>query len=1096
MRLRDVTLRLLAAALLLSLHPLAFSQTCTNLCQQQQTCSGSGTTSLSGYVFDPANNLPVPNAIVYVPNATVQPFIDGPSSASTISGSPLVATTTDIAGAFTLTNMPVGTNIPVVVQAGLWRRQFVIPTINSCTTNAVSIGPSGTPSHLTLPANHNQGDIPKIAVVTGSQSSVECMALAMGIAQSEFTDPNGNGRINLYAGDGKGGAVVSASSPAETTLFTAQANLNAYDVVLLGSQGQTDPDATSASQQILANFADAGGRVFAETLGYGWLDGNPDFSGTVNWNPGQGSWGNYLGDPTYNADIDESFSRGIQLTQWLHQPAVYGGTAGIVPVGVITNDFTSVGSGTHRWLYTANDIASGGPGANIPLQFTFDTPVGSSSQAGRVWFNDYLVEAETNSSGVQGLTFPEECPVGTMSPQEKLFEYGMFDLTTSLGPPTASVTITNAPSTFAPGDSSDTLTINVAATGANALDSSLTLTASLPVGLTAVSMAGKNSGTAWSCNSGSLVCTRNAALSLAAIDPITLTVAVSPSAPAGIGALTVSATAAGGGLAANVAGSDAVTVAGCDSDAACGAGKWCNESIKSCVSVVANGSPLPVDPMHTSPQLTGTCTNFAAAVVCASGVCDTNNNTCGYNAGDGPCTQSDGNAVCDSGICSVSGVCEPSGGCEINADCGSGSQCSVSKVCIPALSVSAWPTASPINLGQSLAASTLTGGTASVAGSFAWTNSATVPPAGTSSQSVTFTPTDTTNYAPVTGSVSIQVNGSSANLVVTTTADDTGTAANCTLQPAAGTGADASCSLRDALLFAENAGSGKLSFDGTAFSVSNSVAANTITLNNGTLNIPTNTTVTFGPAVITVATAAGNGPPVGNLSNVIDNVTFSATVGRSDSVEIQGWVADPQDGSPMTNVTVYIDGKSVGAPTLGLPRPSVAAIYNNSAFLNSGYALLYPASSLVLGTHHVTVIAIDSGGRATTFGPRPFTVATIAGAGSPFGAIDGAIDSTTLSTTVNQADSLLVRGWFADPQDGAPLGDIKIYVDGNLIGTPTKGLSRSDIATAYGTSYLHSGYRLLYPASSFATGTHQVTVVGTDSGGRSTTLGPRTITVQ
>lgn len=72
--------------------------------------------------------------------------------------------------------------------------------------------------------------------------------------------------------------------------------------------------------------------------------------------------------------------------------------------------------------------------------------------------------------------------------------------------------------------------------------------------------------------------------------------------------------------------------------------------------------------------------------------------------------------------------------------------------------VSAWPTASAITYGQTLASSTLSGGSASTSGSFSWTSSATVPNAGTQSESVTFTPTDTTDYNTVAGSVSVTVN--------------------------------------------------------------------------------------------------------------------------------------------------------------------------------------------------------------------------------------------------------------------------------------------------------------------------------------------------
>jgi hypothetical protein len=64
-----------------------------------------------------------------------------------------------------------------------------------------------------------------------------------------------------------------------------------------------------------------------------------------------------------------------------------------------------------------------------------------------------------------------------------------------------------------------------------------------------------------------------------------------------------------------------------------------------------------------------------------------------------------------------------------------------------------WPTASGITYGQMLSSSTLTGG--SGAGSFAWTAPDTIPTAGTASYSVTFTPTDTTDYNSLTGSVSV-----------------------------------------------------------------------------------------------------------------------------------------------------------------------------------------------------------------------------------------------------------------------------------------------------------------------------------------------------
>jgi uncharacterized repeat protein (TIGR03803 family) len=72
--------------------------------------------------------------------------------------------------------------------------------------------------------------------------------------------------------------------------------------------------------------------------------------------------------------------------------------------------------------------------------------------------------------------------------------------------------------------------------------------------------------------------------------------------------------------------------------------------------------------------------------------------------------------------------------------------------------VTAWPTASAITVGQTLASSTLSGGTASVAGAFNWTTPTTTPAIGADSESVTFTPTDTTDYDTVSGTVMVSVN--------------------------------------------------------------------------------------------------------------------------------------------------------------------------------------------------------------------------------------------------------------------------------------------------------------------------------------------------
>jgi large repetitive protein len=121
----------------------------------------------------------------------------------------------------------------------------------------------------------------------------------------------------------------------------------------------------------------------------------------------------------------------------------------------------------------------------------------------------------------------------------------------------------------------------------------------------------------------------------------------------------------------------------------------------------------------------------------------------------------------------------------------------------------------------------------------------------------TITATDAGNSLTATsGNISVTL----PNLVVTTAADDVGTASNCTIQTSPGTGTDSSCSLRDALLEAANLGSSSLSFDSTAFA-----SAQTITLgSSGSLAIPSNTTITgptsgSGVTLTNLVTIAGGG---------------------------------------------------------------------------------------------------------------------------------------------------------------------------------------------------------------------------------------------
>jgi YVTN family beta-propeller protein len=78
--------------------------------------------------------------------------------------------------------------------------------------------------------------------------------------------------------------------------------------------------------------------------------------------------------------------------------------------------------------------------------------------------------------------------------------------------------------------------------------------------------------------------------------------------------------------------------------------------------------------------------------------------------------------------------------------------------------ITTWPTASAITYGQTLSSSILSGQVVVTPGTFAFTTPSTMPSVGTSSNSVTFTPTDATNYTTVTQGVSVLTNQKSLTI--------------------------------------------------------------------------------------------------------------------------------------------------------------------------------------------------------------------------------------------------------------------------------------------------------------------------------------------
>jgi len=394
---------------------------CVNLECQQVICEAGGKTTISGTVHDPAGKVPLYNVVVYVPNAKVEPFVDGASCdrCGNISGSPLVSALTDTKGKFVLENVPVGKDIPLVIQVGKWRRQITIPNINGCNENPVAA------DQLRLPKNKSEGDIPKIAITTGGADPLECLLRKIGVEDSEFGVKGGSQRVHLYAGKNGGGSALASgtSYAAQAELWPDAATIKKYDMLLLACEGAGDdvigPDKPASSRAAMLEYMNAGGRIFMSHLHKYWLVEGPAPLPTVATFVNKAD----LPNPT-TALIDTSFPKGAALSDWMVN--VGGSTTPgqfVLNAGQHTVDAVNTAT-SQRWIH-----GTAGPSV---MYFTFNTPIGTKAeeQCGRVVFSDIHVSSGDNV----GAAFPNGCTTKDLSPQEKALLFMLFDLSSCVNP--------------------------------------------------------------------------------------------------------------------------------------------------------------------------------------------------------------------------------------------------------------------------------------------------------------------------------------------------------------------------------------------------------------------------------------------------------------------------------------------------------------------------------------------------------------------------------------------------------------------------------------------------------------------------------------
>jgi hypothetical protein len=426
---------------------------CTGLACQVQACGGNpAATTVSGYVYAPNGTLPLFNVEVFVPNAPLEPIPKGVQCSQcgdNVSGDPITTTYSLTTGEFTLTGVPAGDNIPIVVQLGKWRRQAYIPTVVPCTTNTLT--ETGAGAITRFPQNQTDSDppssasIPHIALTTGGCDQMGCMLTKLGIDDNEFgAQADGYDKaINVYAGGNITDIPLDSSWTPAINLWGDATRLASYDEAIFSCECEEDPGTKGGSfgapaYGIVTDYLNAGGRIFTTDYQYVWYKYSPDPNiGEMVGGSSTTGLGEIIGGaPSGGSPMTllRTTPKAVALAAWLKN--IFSGVR--LPSGATypLDSYSQMGEVNPDYVFS--NIQSLDPTRTItwatsptpegPRIFTVDTPVGvaSDDQCGR----GVHIDAHVDQPPVQevGKGYPTSGCSTTLKADEAAFVFFFFDL--------------------------------------------------------------------------------------------------------------------------------------------------------------------------------------------------------------------------------------------------------------------------------------------------------------------------------------------------------------------------------------------------------------------------------------------------------------------------------------------------------------------------------------------------------------------------------------------------------------------------------------------------------------------------------------------
>ena len=243
---------------------------------------------------------------------------------------------------------------------------------------------------------------------------------------------------------------MAGAPPSYTDLWSTQAQLMPFDVVLLSCEGGETYNANPAA---LESYLNAGGRAFASHFHYAWFSGPLEsmqsYAAPMDWGSNLATWaldGSGGGDPiggilqtTLNGSSNP-FPKGVSLQKWLTNGNALGKNgvaAGELSIYEPRYNATVAASNMPSQPWITSD-STGKSGAT--MYFSFDTPVnppfndGNPLYCGRAVFSDLHVAGDPTTK--DSSPPPGGCDATDLSPQEKALEFMLFDLSSCVIPDT------------------------------------------------------------------------------------------------------------------------------------------------------------------------------------------------------------------------------------------------------------------------------------------------------------------------------------------------------------------------------------------------------------------------------------------------------------------------------------------------------------------------------------------------------------------------------------------------------------------------------------------------------------------------------------